>query len=236
MELLSFCDILTKIPTSDWQRNWPADRTIMMSMTSNRVKEIMNIMNLPLAINLKRLLGINNNRETIISHSIFVMKSFKVFLSNLNNKYTIISFDMRNIQVINPVTVFVSLYSPHVDFQSMYVEILFFNMINMIVRCSLYTITNIDISTVCYSVFGENVKKIYNEFKKCKKLTFVNFRGMQINFISSPQKICMFPIDESDRNYHRTYDTYDTYGGSAKFLQIFCPSIVPKKQLFIHEY
>ena len=104
MELLSFCDLLAKIPASDWQRNWPADRTIMISNTSKIVKETMNKMNLPLAINLKRLLGINNNRDTIISHSIFVMKSFKEFLSKLNNKYTIISFDMRNIQVINPVT------------------------------------------------------------------------------------------------------------------------------------
>jgi hypothetical protein len=234
MELINFYDLLTKIPASDWQRNWPADRTIMLSITSNKVKKIMNNMNLPLAINLKRLLGINNNRDTIISHSIFVMKSFKKFLSKLNNKYTIISFDMRNIQVINPIT---KQYSNEtLEELSVYVQLLFFNMIKMIVLNSRYTIKNIDISTVCHSVFGDNVKKIYKEFKKCEKLTFVNFRGMQINFISSPRKICMFPIDESDRNYHRTHDTYDTYGGSAKFLQIFCPSIVPKKQLFIHEY
>jgi hypothetical protein len=91
-------------------------------------------------------------------------------------------------------------------------------MIKMIVRSSLYTIKNIDISTVCHSVFGDNVKKIYKEFKKCEKLTLVNFRGMQINFISSPRKICIYPIDESDRNYN-----YSHYGAD-KFLLIFCPS------------
>jgi hypothetical protein len=208
MELINFCDLLTKIPASDWQRNWPADRTIMLSMTSNKVKEIMNNMNLPLAINLKRLLGINNNRDTIISHSIFVMKSFKEFLSKLNNKYTIISFDMRNIQVINPIT---KQYSETV-------QLLFFNMIKMIVLSSQYTITNIDISTVCHSVFADNVKKLYKEFKKCKKLTLVNFRGMQINFISSPRKLKKYDIDESDKNYRLT-----CYG-TDKLMQIFCPS------------
>jgi hypothetical protein len=208
MELINFYDLLTKIPASDWQKNWPADRTIMISNTSKIVKETMNKMNLPLAINLKRLLGINNNRDTIISHSIFVMKSFKEFLSKLNNKYTIISFDMRNIQVINPIT---KQYSETV-------QLLFFNMIKMIVLSSLYTIKNIDISTVCHSVFGDNVKKIYKELKKCEKLTLVNFRGMQINFISSPRKISIYPIDESDKNYRLT-----CYGAD-KLMQIFCPS------------
>lgn len=216
MELLSFCDLFTKIPASDWQKNWPADRTIMVSMTSKSVKDVIDTMNLPLAVNLKRLSGKDNNIDTIISHSIFVMKSFTEFLSKLNNKYTIISFDMRNIQVIYPnhiQSVKLTLKS-----QMLTVQLLFFIMIKKIVRCSLYTITNIDISTVCHSVFADNVKKLYKEFKKCKKLTLVNFRGMQINFISSPRKFSTYAIDESDRNYKLT-----CYGADT-LMQIFCPS------------
>jgi hypothetical protein len=216
MELINFYDLLTKIPVSDWQRNWPADRTIMISMTSKRVKDVIDKMNLPLAVNLKRLLGKDNNIDTIISHSIFVMKSFTEFLSKLNNKYTIISFNMCNIQVIYPYhiqSVKLTLKS-----QMLTVQLLFFIMIKEIVKCSLYTITNIDISTVCHSVFGDNINKLYKEFKKCKKLTLVNFRGMQINFISSPRKLKKYDIDESDKNYRLTCYGYD------KLMQIFCPS------------
>ena len=217
MVLLSFCDIFTKILALGWKKNWPADRTIMVSMTSKRVKDVIDKMNLPLAVNLKRLSGKDNNIDTIISHSIFVMNSFTEFLSKLNNKYTIISFDMRNIQVI---------YPDHIQSQKLTlklanklnVQLLFFIMIKEIVRCSLYTITNIDISTVCHSVFADYIKKLYKEFKKCKKLTLVNFRGMQINFISSPRKFSTYAIDESDRNYKLTYYGADT------LMQIFCPS------------
>ena len=43
----AFAEILEKIPTDDWYRNWPADRTIMLSMTSKKIKNIINKMHIP---------------------------------------------------------------------------------------------------------------------------------------------------------------------------------------------
>lgn len=42
-----FTEVLTTVPAEDWYRNWPTDRTIMLSMTSNEIRNIINKMNIP---------------------------------------------------------------------------------------------------------------------------------------------------------------------------------------------
>jgi Ran GTPase-activating protein (RanGAP) involved in mRNA processing and transport len=48
----AFAELLEKIPAQDWYRNWPADRTIMLSMTSKKIRDIINNMNIPAIVQL----------------------------------------------------------------------------------------------------------------------------------------------------------------------------------------
>jgi Leucine-rich repeat (LRR) protein len=48
-----FTEILTTVPVEDWYRNWPADRTIMLSMTSKKIRNIINKMNIPAIVHWK---------------------------------------------------------------------------------------------------------------------------------------------------------------------------------------
>ena len=48
-----FSKVLTTVPAEDWYRNWPANRTIMLSMTSKKIRDIINKMNIPAIVCLK---------------------------------------------------------------------------------------------------------------------------------------------------------------------------------------
>lgn len=43
----TFTEVLEKVPVEDWYRNWPASRTIMLSKTSKKIKNIINKMRIP---------------------------------------------------------------------------------------------------------------------------------------------------------------------------------------------
>ena len=45
-----FTEVLEKVPADDWYRNWPADRTIMLSKTSKKIKNIINKMRIPVHV------------------------------------------------------------------------------------------------------------------------------------------------------------------------------------------
>lgn len=47
-----FIEVLEKVPVDDWYRNWPADRTIMLSKTSKKIRNIINIMRIPAHVQL----------------------------------------------------------------------------------------------------------------------------------------------------------------------------------------
>lgn len=48
----AFAELLEKVPAEDWYRNWPANRTIMLSKTSKKIKNIINKMCIPAIIQL----------------------------------------------------------------------------------------------------------------------------------------------------------------------------------------
>jgi Leucine-rich repeat (LRR) protein len=49
----AFLEALATVPAEDWYRNWPADRTIMLSMTSKEIRDIINNMNIPAIVHWK---------------------------------------------------------------------------------------------------------------------------------------------------------------------------------------
>ena len=48
-----FTKVLTTVPAEDWFMNWPADRTIMLSMTTKKIRDIINKINIPAIVCLK---------------------------------------------------------------------------------------------------------------------------------------------------------------------------------------
>ena len=48
-----FSKVLTTVPAEDWYRNWPTDRTIMLSMTSKKIRDIINKINILAIVCLK---------------------------------------------------------------------------------------------------------------------------------------------------------------------------------------
>jgi len=49
----AFIEALLTVPAEDWYRNWPADRTIMLSMTSKKIRNIINKMCIPAIVHWK---------------------------------------------------------------------------------------------------------------------------------------------------------------------------------------
>jgi len=49
----AFLEALATVPAEDWYRNWPANRTIMLSMTSKKIRNIINNMNIPTIVHWK---------------------------------------------------------------------------------------------------------------------------------------------------------------------------------------
>ena len=49
----AFPEALTTVPAEDWYRNWPADRTIMLKMTSQNIRNIINKMCIPAIVHWK---------------------------------------------------------------------------------------------------------------------------------------------------------------------------------------
>jgi Leucine-rich repeat (LRR) protein len=50
----AFATVLSAVPSLDWNRTWAADRTIMLRMTSKRVKDIMDRVRLPAVVRIRR--------------------------------------------------------------------------------------------------------------------------------------------------------------------------------------
>jgi hypothetical protein len=51
---IAFTAALAVVPAEDWGRTWAADRTIMLRMTSKRVKELVDKMRLPAVVRRRR--------------------------------------------------------------------------------------------------------------------------------------------------------------------------------------
>ncbi len=70
----TFTAALEAIPAEDWYRTWAADRTIMLRMTSKRVKEIVDKMRLPVVVRLSRSFWGDARNGTAAEKLQFVMR------------------------------------------------------------------------------------------------------------------------------------------------------------------
>jgi len=74
----AFLKALATVPAEDWYRNWPADRTIMLSMTSKEIRNIINIMCIPAIVHWKwKFWSDPNNGSTEVKLN-FIMISLQL--------------------------------------------------------------------------------------------------------------------------------------------------------------
>jgi Ran GTPase-activating protein (RanGAP) involved in mRNA processing and transport len=91
----AFAVALETVPAEDWCRTWPADRTIMLSKTSKKIKNIIVNMCLPVDVRISFTFW---NKSTIENKLDFIMKRLKI-MTSLNNITTLV-LKCCNIQII----------------------------------------------------------------------------------------------------------------------------------------
>jgi len=90
----SFINTLEIIPSEDWCRTWPADRTIMLRMTSKRVKNAVDKIRPPTIISFNRSFWNNPNISTSKKQELMMM-----YLSEISIRNIIVSFKICNIEL-----------------------------------------------------------------------------------------------------------------------------------------
>ncbi len=97
----AFIEILEKVPAEDWYRNWPADRTIMLSKTSKKIKNIINKMSIPVHIqwNWKFFNDSHNDRIFLEEKINFIMMQLQKMSSLYLYKITTLILSCCNIQI-----------------------------------------------------------------------------------------------------------------------------------------
>jgi hypothetical protein len=95
----AFTEALEKIPADDWYRNWPADRTIMLSKTSKKIKNIINKMRIPAHIQWNwKFFNDSHNGSTEVKVN-FIMMQLNKMISLYLYKITTLILSCCNIQI-----------------------------------------------------------------------------------------------------------------------------------------
>jgi len=74
----AFAEALVTVPVDDWYRNWPADRTIMLSMTSKKIRDIINKMRIPAIVQLNWKFWNVSQNETDSPEKVVYTQEIKV--------------------------------------------------------------------------------------------------------------------------------------------------------------
>jgi Ran GTPase-activating protein (RanGAP) involved in mRNA processing and transport len=97
--IMLFVAALEAVPVEDWARNWPADRTIMLRMTSKQIKKIIDNMRLPVVVHLNMSFWNKSGNGAVNKNLEFVTRQLCV----LATKYQITSLKLTccnmNIQI-----------------------------------------------------------------------------------------------------------------------------------------
>lgn len=96
----AFIEALATVPTEDWYRNWPADRTIMLSMTSKKIRNIINNMCIPAIVHWKwKFWSDPNNGSTEVKLNL-IMISLQLQCNLYLYKITTLVLRCCDIQII----------------------------------------------------------------------------------------------------------------------------------------
>jgi Leucine-rich repeat (LRR) protein len=94
---LSFVAVLEAVPAEDWCRTWPAERTIMLRMTSKRVREAVDNMHSPVVVRTRWNFWYNYSDSD--SESIQKIEIMARGFEQMKERCTITSFVMSNISM-----------------------------------------------------------------------------------------------------------------------------------------
>jgi len=97
-----FTEALETVPADDWYRNWPANRTIMLSKTSKKIKNIINNMRIPTHVQLNwKFFNDSHNASSEVKEVKlnFIMMQLNKMTSLYLYKITILVLSCCNIQI-----------------------------------------------------------------------------------------------------------------------------------------
>ena len=96
----AFIEALLTVPAEDWYRNWPANRTIMLSMTSKKIRNIINNMNIPAIVHWKwKFWSDPHNGSTEVKLNL-IMTSLQLQCNSYLYKITTLVLRRCDIQII----------------------------------------------------------------------------------------------------------------------------------------
>jgi Ran GTPase-activating protein (RanGAP) involved in mRNA processing and transport len=140
------------IPIGDLDKTWPADRTIMLRMTSKKVIQVMNNLHLPTVFRFNRIYNIwnNNNSEMCLSAIQHIQSYLRV------SKGYITVLDLSKMVIMN-------------KYLQNLVSVIGNCTTCMLAGCTIITLTHLNLS--CNSIDNKTIEILVNKLINCQKLS-----------------------------------------------------------------
>jgi hypothetical protein len=175
----NFDAVLSAVPVDDWYRTWPADRTIMLSMTSKRFKELLKKMRFPVDV-CSNMSFWNNNRNgnsTADKKQQFIMRQ----LIQLGNKWNITSLELPNCDLdidLLPEVLAQCATLEHIDLRSNKIDEKGANILaGVLAQCPSLVHVDLGNNHLC----DKGVESLAGVLGQCISLAYLNFKSNNIN-------------------------------------------------------
>jgi len=178
----NFVSVLSTVPEGDLYRTWSAKRTIMLRGTSKRVKELLDMMRLPVVVclNMRFWNNIINDNSRANEKIQLVM----MYLNVLVTKWNITSFELTKCIFLSSQ----ELLGVVVHFQSSALTRIVLNLnkideedaeilAGVLTQCPLVSYIDISNNHLC----DKGVESLARVFGQCKTLAYLNLKSNNIN-------------------------------------------------------
>jgi hypothetical protein len=178
----NFVSVLSTVPEGDLYRTWSAKRTIMLRGTSKRVKELIDMMRLPVVVclNMRFWNNIRNDNSRANEKIQLVM----MYLNVLVTKWNITSFELTKCIFLSSQ----ELLGVVAHFQSSALTRIVLNLnkideedaeilAGVLTQCPLVSYIDISNNHLC----DKGVESLARVFGQCKNLAYLNLKSNNIN-------------------------------------------------------
>lgn len=178
----NFVSVLSTVPEGDLYRTWSAKRTIMLRGTSKRVKELLDMMRLPVVVclNMRFWNNIRNDNSRANEKIQLVM----MYLNVLVTKWNITSFELTKCIFLSSQ----ELLGVVAHFQSSALTRIVLNLnkideedaeilAGVLTQCPLVSYIDISNNHLC----DKGVESLARVFGQCKNLAYLNLKSNNIN-------------------------------------------------------
>jgi len=161
----TFVVTLETVPAEDWERTWAADRTIMLSFTSRRVKDVIDNMRLPVNV----FMNYRDNKKQQFSIEKF---------NQLGNKWNITSLKLPNCECACDLLVCVIHTITSINFSSNKIDEKGANILaGLLAQCPLLVHVDLGNNHLC----DKGVESLTGVLGQCSALAYLNLKSNNIN-------------------------------------------------------